>query len=88
MATHPRVFLPGKSMDRGAERAGLQQFMGFKESDTTRHTDMCLFGTHTKRGHGLTEGAACLGLVRGDDPERCCGEGGGRGVHVWEACKN
>ena len=20
----------------------------------------------------------------GDDPERCCGEGGGRGVHVWE----
>ena len=26
----------------------------------------------------------CLGLVRGDDPERCYGEGGGRGVHVWE----
>ena len=23
-------------------------------------------------------------LVRGDDPERCYGEGGGRGVHVWE----
>ena len=20
----------------------------------------------------------------GDDPERCCGEGGRRGVHVWE----
>ena len=20
----------------------------------------------------------------GDDPERCCGEGGGRGVHVWK----
>ena len=20
----------------------------------------------------------------GDDPERCYGEGGGRGVHVWE----
>ena len=32
----------------------------------------------------LTQGAACLGLVHGDDPERCCGEGGGRGVHVWE----
>ena len=30
------------------------------------------------------QGAACLGLVHGDDPERCCGEGGGRGVHVWE----
>ena len=27
---------------------------------------------------------ACLALVHGDDPERCCGEGGGRGVHVWE----
>ena len=26
---------------------------------------------------------ACLGLVHGDDPERCYGEGGGRG-HVWE----
>ena len=26
---------------------------------------------------------ACLGLVHGDDPEGCCGEGGGRGVHVW-----
>ena len=25
----------------------------------------------------------CLGLVRGDDPERY-GVGGGRGVHVWE----
>ena len=32
----------------------------------------------------LTQGAACLGLVHGDDPERCCREGGGRGVHVWE----
>ena len=20
----------------------------------------------------------------GDDPEGCCGEGGGRGVHVWD----
>ena len=26
----------------------------------------------------------CLGLVHRDDPEGCCGEGGGRGVHVWE----
>ena len=26
----------------------------------------------------------CLGLVHGDDPERCYGEGGERGVHVWE----
>ena len=27
---------------------------------------------------------ACLGLVHGDDPKVCCGEGGGRGVHVWD----
>ena len=27
---------------------------------------------------------ACLGLVHGDDPEGCCAEGGGRGVHVWD----
>ena len=26
----------------------------------------------------------CLGLVHGNDPERCYGEGGGRRVHVWE----
>ena len=24
----------------------------------------------------------CLGLVHGDDPGKCYGEGGGRGVHV------
>ena len=32
----------------------------------------------------LTQDTVCLGLVHGDDPERCYGEGGGRGVHVWE----
>ena len=26
----------------------------------------------------------CLGLVHGDDPERCYGEGGRRGLHVRE----
>ena len=31
-----------------------------------------------------TQDTACLGLVHGDDPERCYGKGGGRGVHVWE----
>ena len=31
-----------------------------------------------------TQHTACLGLVHGDDPERCYGEGGGRGVHLWE----
>ena len=32
----------------------------------------------------LMQDTACLGLVHGDDPERYYGEGGGRGVHVWE----
>ena len=32
----------------------------------------------------LMQDTACLGLVHGDDSEGCCGEGGGRGVHVWE----
>ena len=27
---------------------------------------------------------ACLRLVHRDDPEGYCGEGGGRGVHVWD----
>ena len=31
-----------------------------------------------------TQDTAYLGLVHGDDPERCYGEGGERGVHVWE----
>ena len=31
--------------------------------------------------------AGCLGLAHGDDPETCYGEGGGRGVHVWEHMK-
>ena len=30
-------------------------------------------------------GYSMLGaLVHGEDPERCYGQGGGRGVHVWE----
>ena len=32
----------------------------------------------------LTQDAASLGLVHGDNPERCYGKGGGRGFHVWE----
>ena len=31
-----------------------------------------------------TQDTVCLGLVHGDDPERCYREGGGRGVQVWE----
>ena len=33
---------------------------------------------------GLMHDTGCLGLVHRDDPEGCCGEGGGRGVHVWD----
>ena len=32
----------------------------------------------------LMQDTGCLGLMHGDDPERCYGVGGGRGVHVWE----
>ena len=32
----------------------------------------------------LMQDTACLGLVHGDDPERCYGERSGRGVHVSE----
>ena len=33
---------------------------------------------------GLIQDIGCLGLVHWDDPEGCCGEGGGRGVHVLD----
>ena len=32
------------------------------------------------------QNTACLGLVHGDDPERCYGEGGGRGFMFGIAC--
>ena len=33
-----------------------------------------------------TQDTACLGLVHGDDPERCYGEGGGGGFMFGNAC--
>ena len=33
---------------------------------------------------GSIQDTGCLGLVHGDDPMRCYGEGVGRGVLVWE----
>ena len=36
----------------------------------------------------LMQDTACLELVHGDDPERCYGEGGGRGFMFGNACKN
>ena len=45
--------------------------------------EMCFPGGSS--GEKLTcQDTACLGLVHRDDPEGCCGEGGGRGVHVWD----
>ena len=35
---------------------------------------------------GLVQDTACLGLVHGDDPERCYGEGGGWGFMFGNAC--
>ena len=34
---------------------------------------------------GLMHETGCSGLVHWDDPEGCYGEGGGRGIHVWES---
>ena len=58
------------------------------------------FWTQRERGNGIEtyilscknritslcpmQDTACLGLVHGDDPGRCYGEGGVRGVHVRE----
>ena len=33
---------------------------------------------------GLMHDTGCSGPLHWDDPEGCDGEGGGRGVHVWE----
>jgi len=33
---------------------------------------------------GSMQDTGCSGLVHWDDPEGWYGEGGGRGVHVWE----
>ena len=35
---------------------------------------------------GSMQDTGCLGLVHGDDPEGCCGEGGGRGFKFGIAC--
>ena len=34
----------------------------------------------------LMQDTGCLGLVHGDDPERCYGEGGGRGFKFGNTC--
>ena len=33
---------------------------------------------------GSIQDTGCLGLVHGEDPERCYGVGGGRGIQDWE----
>ena len=48
-------------------------------------TETCII-SYKKRiaSLGSMQDTGCLGLVHGDDPEGWCGEGGGRGVHVWQ----
>ena len=47
--------------------------------------ETCIF-SFVKRitSPGSMHDTGCLGVVHWDDPESCYGEGGGRGVHVWE----
>ena len=35
---------------------------------------------------GLMHNTGCLGLVHWDNPERCGGEGGGRGFRIGNTC--
>ena len=61
--------------------------MGEGESGTIWENDIktCIIACK-KRIASLCpmQDTGCLGLVRGDDPERSYGEGCGRRVHVWE----
>ena len=60
-------------------------------NDINGHTTKGKYGIETcilsckKRIASLCpmQDTGCLGLVHRDDPERCYGEGGGRGIHVW-----
>ena len=48
-------------------------------------TETCIISSKKRiASPGSMQDTGCLGLVHGDDPERCYGEVGGRGVHVWE----
>ena len=47
-------------------------------------TETCISYKKQIASLGSMQDTGCLGLVHGDDPERYYGEGGGRGVHVWE----
>ena len=62
-----------------SEREGENQMMWVNGIET--HTLSC-----KKQSASLCsiQDTGCLGLVHGDDPDRCYGEGGGREVHVWE----
>ena len=68
---------------------------GVQHSDfihTYTHTHMHTY-THIHTSHTYTQihihiHTACLGLVHGDDPQRCYGEGGGRGFMFGNTCKN
>ena len=57
-------------------------FLGSKitaDGDCSHEIKRCL-----NRQSMSDAGCSMLGAGAWDDPERCCGEGGGRGIHVWE----
>ena len=58
----------------------LSQEDPLQESDSNMYTIMLESNPQSMSDAGYS----MLGLVPGDDPERCYGERGRRGVHVWE----
>ena len=48
-------------------------------------TETCILSCQKRTASlGSIQDTGCLGLVHWDDPERCYGEGGERGVQDWE----
>ena len=82
-----RVFIHGKGCCKnphmGGDEVGPQQLTLFSHRPILILT--CILSCKNWiTSLCLTQDTACLGLVHGDDPQRCYGEGGGRGIHVWE----
>ena len=75
----PKCWSLSFSIIPSKEHPGLISFrMGCLDLLAVQENPKSLLQHHSSKG--------CLGLVHGDDPERCYGEEGGRGVHVWEPC--
>ena len=73
----PKYWSLSFSIIPSKEHPGLISFrMGCLDLLAVQENPKSLLQHHSSKG--------CLGLVHGDDPERCYGEEGGRGVHDWE----